>query len=70
MSTPEEILKEAASLQPSEQAKLIDQLISCLDKSDPDLDKLWTEEAESRLDAYKNGELKAISIETVLSKYK
>ena len=76
MATPEEILKEAISLSPSEQAKLVDHLISFLDKPDPDpdpdpeLDKLWAEEAESRLDAYNRGDLKAVSLDEVLSKYK
>lgn len=70
MATPEEILKEAISLSPSEQAKLVDHLISFLDKPDPELDKLWAEEAESRLDAYNRGDLKAVSLDEVLSKYK
>ena len=70
MATPEEILKEAISLSPSEQAKLVDHLISFLDTPDPELDKLWAEEAESRLDAYNRGDLKAVSLDEVLSKYK
>ena len=70
MATPEEILKEAISLPPSEQAKLVDHLISFLNKPDPELDKLWAEEAESRLDAYNRGDLKAVSLDVVLSKYK
>ena len=70
MATSEEILKEAISLSPSEQAKLVDHLISFLDKPDPELDKLWAEEAESRLDAYNRGDLKAVSLDEVLSKYK
>ena len=70
MATAEDILKEAISLRPSEQAKLVDQLISFLDKPDSELDKLWAEEAESRLDAFKNGKLKSISLDEVLSKYK
>ena len=70
MATPEEILKEAISLPPSEQAKLVDYLISFLDKPDPELDKLWAEEAESRLDAYNRGDLKVVSLDEVLSKYK
>jgi len=41
-----------------------------LDKPDAELDRLWAEEAESRLVAYKNGELKTVSLEEVLSKYK
>ncbi len=70
MATPEKVLKEAISLLPAEQAKLVDQLISILDKPDPELDKLWAEEAESRLGAFKSGTLKAITLDEVLSKYK
>jgi len=70
MSTVKDILKEAIQLEPPEKIKLVDQLISSLDKPDKDIDKLWAEEAESRLDAYKQGKLKAVSLEEVLSKYK
>jgi len=70
MATPEDVLKEAISLRPLEQAKLVDQLIAVLDTPDPELDKLWADEAESRLDAFKRGKLKSIALEDVLSKYK
>jgi putative addiction module component (TIGR02574 family) len=70
MTTRKEILKEAIKLNPLEKAKLIDQLILSLDKPDGDLDELWAKEAESRLAAYKRGDLKAVSLKEVLSKYK
>ncbi len=70
MSTAKDILKEAIQLEPTEKVKLVDQLITSLDKPDKDIDKLWAEEAESRLEAYKQGKLKAVSLEEVLSKYK
>jgi putative addiction module component (TIGR02574 family) len=70
MATPEDILKEAISLRPLDQAKLVDQLIAVLDTPDTELDKLWADEAESRLDAFKRGKLKSIALEDVLSKYK
>ena len=70
MATPKDILEKAISLQPIEKAELVDTLISSLDKSDSVLDRLWANEAESRLTAYKNGELKSISLNEVLSKYK
>jgi len=70
MSTAKDILKEAIQLNPTEKAKLVDQLITSLDKPDRELDKLWAEEAESRLNAYKQGKLKTVSLEEVLSKYK
>jgi len=70
MSTAMDILKEAIQLDPNEKAKLVDQLITSLDKPDKEIDKLWAEEAESRLEAYQQGNLKAVSLEEVLSKYK
>ena len=70
MATPEDILKEAISLRPLDQAKLVDQLIAVLDAPDPELDKLWADEAKSRYDAFKSGKLKSIALEDVLSKYK
>ena len=70
MSTAMDILKEAIQLNPNEKAKLVDQLISSLDMPDKNIDKLWAEEAESRLEAYKQGNIKAVSLEEVLSKYK
>ncbi len=70
MSTAKDILKEAIQHEPTERVKLVDQLITSFDKPDKDIDKLWAEEAESRLDAYKQGKLKAVSLEEVLSKYK
>jgi len=70
MSTAKDILKEAIQLEPTEKVKLVDQLITSLDKPDKDMDRLWAEEAESRLDAFRQGKLKAVSLEEVLSKYK
>lgn len=69
MAIPNEILKEAMMLNPMEKAELVDKLILALDKPDAELDKLWADEAESRLAAYKKGELKAFSVEEVLSIY-
>ncbi len=48
----------------------IDKGRKALTVSNPELDKMWAEEAESRLNAYKNGKLKAVSLKEVLSKYK
>ena len=70
MTTTDNILKEALTLRPPEKAQLIDKLISSLDKSDKEIDKLWAKEAEDRIDAYDQGKLKAISLEKVLQKYR
>lgn len=70
MTTTDNIFKEALSLKPSEKAQLIDKLISTLDKSDKEIDELWAQEAEVRIDAYNQGKIRAISLESVLQKYR
>lgn len=70
MANPKEIIKEALSLKPVEKAELVDRLLSSLDKSDREIDELWAKEAESRIDAYEKGKLRAISLEKILEKYK
>lgn len=70
MTIPNEMLKKALLLPPIEKAELIDQLLLSLDRPDNELNVLWAKEAESRLDAYDAGKLKAVSLDKVLSKYK
>ena len=70
MTTTESILKEALTLKPSDKAQLIDKLISSLDKPDKEIDELWAKEAEDRIDAYDQGNIKVVSLEKVLQKYR
>ncbi len=58
------------NLKPAQRAELIDKLLSTLDKPDKDIDELWAREAESRIDAYEKGTIKAVTLEKVLEKYK
>lgn len=70
MAAPKDIIEKALSLNPLEKADLVDRLLSSLDQPDQAITELWAREAESRLDAYEAGKLKAVSLEKVLSKYK
>ena len=70
MAASKDIFDKALSLNPLEKADLVDRLLSSLDQPDQAITELWAKEAESRLDAYDQGKLKAISLEKVLSKYK
>ena len=70
MAVPDEILKEALTLKPEQKAQLVDKLLSSLDKPDKEIDELWANEAESRIDAYEQGKIEAITLEKVLEKYK
>ena len=46
---------------------LIEGLIVSLDKPDPAIDALWLKEAESRMAAYRSGELDAVDADQVFA---
>jgi putative addiction module component (TIGR02574 family) len=61
--------EEARRLSPEERIELIEDLQGSLDPIDPEIDRLWAEEARNRLVAYLRGELKARPFEEILKKY-
>jgi putative addiction module component (TIGR02574 family) len=65
-----EILKEALNLDPAEKFLVVEGLLKSLDEPDPAMDKLWLDEAERRLDAYREGKLKGISMEEIFNPLK
>lgn len=55
------VVNDALSLPPKSRAKLAERLLESLD--DPkqkEIDRLWAEEVEDRIDAHERGDLKAI----------
>lgn len=52
-------------LKPEEQLTLVEGLIKSLDEPDKKLDEIWVEEAEKRLKIYRDGKLKAVSMEEI-----
>jgi len=59
----------AEKLSPIERLELVDLILESLDVSDSSLDSLWAKEAEQRLDAYRRGEIGAVSLKEALTKY-
>lgn len=59
MST-KELLEGALRLPSDERFALIDEILHSLDRPDPGLDRIWLEEAERRLGAYRNGSARGI----------
>lgn len=68
-TTAEKILKEALNLPATERAAVAEELLSSLDKPDPEIDQLWAQEAEARIDAADRGQIKTVSEEDVFEKY-
>lgn len=58
-----EILEQALELKANERSKLVDELLKSLDKPDEEIDEIWAQEADKRLEAYRRGELKTVSEE-------
>jgi putative addiction module component (TIGR02574 family) len=71
MSTiAEKLASEIRSLPDAEKLRLVDTILSDLDKPDPEIDRVWAEEARKRWDAYKAGRITTISYEEVMTKYR
>lgn len=69
MSTvPEELVTKIRELPDTEKLKLVDLILTQSDKPDPELDKIWAEEAAKRWAAYKEGRLKAIPYSEVMER--
>ncbi len=61
MEASKELLKKALELKPQEKILLLEGLIESLDEPDKNIDQIWTEEAEKRLIAYREGKIKGVS---------
>lgn len=64
------ILKEALHLHPDERLQLVEYLVNSLDKPDKEVEKAWSDEAEKRLKAYKQGKVKTYDLREVAKRYK
>ena len=70
MSTnAEKIIQEALNLPPQERAAVLERLLETFHQPpDPELDRLWAQEAEDRIDAYERGELESVPAEEVFAR--
>ena len=68
MSLPsDQLFEKALALPLKERMELAERILSSIDPSDQ-IDRLWAIEAEARIDAYENGELRAVPAEDVFKK--
>lgn len=69
-NTATAIEAQARKLSPSARLELVDAILGSLDEPDREMDRLWSQEAEERLAAYRRGEMKAVPLDEVLAKYR
>lgn len=64
-----ELSRKIKSLPDNEKIELVDSILMQLDKPDPEIDRIWAEEAKRRWKAYKAGEVGTVSYEQVMKKH-
>ncbi len=70
MNINHELAEKIQSLSDAEKLGLVDSILIQLDRPDPEIDRVWAEEARKRWQAYKSGKLETVSYDEVMSRYK
>ena len=66
----DKLAKEILDLPDVEKLRLVDTILTDLDKPDPEIDRVWAEEARKRWAAYKAGKVVSVSYESVMAKHR
>jgi len=62
-----QIIEEALHLNQKDKFLIIDTLLKSIDEPDVELNSIWEEESEKRLQSYKNDKTQTISFEEVFN---
>lgn len=65
----EDLCQQAKELPDIDKLALVDALLEQLDPPDPELDRVWVEEARRRRQAYREGRLKVRDYEHVMEDF-
>lgn len=68
--TVDKIAAEIHDLSDVEKLRLVDTILTDLDKPDPEIDRIWAEESRKRWAAYKAGQAQTVPYETVMAKHR
>ena len=69
-TTADELASEIRALPGPEKLRLMQAILTDLDKPDPEIDGIWAEEARKRWEAYKAGRIPTVSYEDVMGKHR
>lgn len=61
---------EIQGLPDADKLQLVDAILADLDKPDPEIDRVWAEEARKRWTAYKTGRSRAVSYASVMARHR
>ena len=68
--TIDKLTAEIQALPDTEKLQLVDAILQDLDKPDPEIDRVWADEARKRWAACKAGEVPTVDYETVMAKHR
>ena len=63
------LIESALKLPATERLELVEQIMHSLDRPDPELDRVWIEEAERRLAAYRSTRVRGIPARDVVGDF-
>jgi putative addiction module component (TIGR02574 family) len=66
----EKLAEEIHELSDIDKLRLVDVILTDLDKPDPEIDRVWAVEARKRWAAYKAGRVPTASYESVMAKHR
>jgi len=69
MSVVEEIFLDVSPLKSLDKLQLVEKILSSLNPIDKNIENIWANEAEDRLEAYEKGLLSTVSAKDVFAKY-
>lgn len=69
-TTTDKLASEIRALPDAEKLRLVDAILTDLDRLDPEIDRIWAEEARKRWAAYMAGRIPTVSYEEVMAKYR
>ncbi len=71
MATINKVLKaKIRSLSDTEKLELVDSILIQLDRPDPEIDRIWADEARKRWLAYKSSKLESVPYDKVMGKHR
>ena len=65
----DKLVSEIRALPDEEKLRVLDAILTELDRLDHEIDQIWAVEARKRWDSYKAGRLKTVSYEELMRKY-
>jgi putative addiction module component (TIGR02574 family) len=69
MSVVEEIFLDVSPLKSLDKLQLVEKILTSLNPIDKEIETIWANEVEDRLDAYDKGLLSTVSAKDVFAKY-